>query len=254
MDRRDAGAAAARRRVPDEAIEAYEAVKNQVDLASTAEREGHPPRRQGPHRRVLRVGRSRTHPPGDDLARFTENVEQLQVRDRSRSAHRLVALLARFSSLAESRRRGDVARTHNVAAQATTLGKRFADVAEETMIGFDRVEEPLPATHPLKRSGRHSSRPTRSARSRSADELEQAVAEHPVSRVLDSVGQVIPLLDPDVVSGSRRPCRLRRVRPPRFASWSRVGDRGLPPGPGRLPAMPHKMNARSAERSTVSSS
>ena len=40
-----------------------------------------------------------------------------------------------------------VARTHNVAAQATTLGKRFADVAEETMIGFDRVEELLAATH-----------------------------------------------------------------------------------------------------------
>ena len=79
---------------------------------------------------------------------LTENVEQLQVRRSLEIMRdRLVALLARFSSLAE-RHAGEVmvARTHNVAAQATTLGKRFADVAEETMIGFDRVEELRP--HP----------------------------------------------------------------------------------------------------------
>ena len=73
---------------------------------------------------------------------LTENVEQLQVRRSLEIVRdRLVALLARFSSLAE-RHAGEVmvARTHNVAAQATTLGKRFADVAEETMIGFERVE------------------------------------------------------------------------------------------------------------------
>ena len=130
MDRRDArssgSASPCRRR-----NRGYEAVKNQVDLASIAERESvtrqtlariDEPCALAGHEHIHRGMTSRISPRTSSNSRSG---------DRSRSARRLVALLARFSSLAE-RHAGEVmaARTHNVAAQATTLGKRFADVAE----------------------------------------------------------------------------------------------------------------------------
>ncbi|MGA0239623.1 MAG: lyase family protein, partial [Acidimicrobiales bacterium] len=138
--------------VPDEAIEAYESVKDQVDLASIAERES--VTRHDVKARIdefcALAGHEHIH-RGMTSRDLTENVEQLQVRRSLEILRdRLVALLSRFSSLAE-RHAGEVmvARTHNVAAQATTLGKRFADVAEETMIGIERVEELL-ARYPLR--------------------------------------------------------------------------------------------------------
>ena len=111
--------------VPDDAIEAYEAVKNQVDLASIAERES--VTRHDVKARIdefcALAGHEHIH-RGMTSRDLTENVEQLQVRRSLEIMRdRLVALLARFSSLAE-RHAGEVmvARTHNVAAQATTLG------------------------------------------------------------------------------------------------------------------------------------
>ena len=67
---------------------------------------------------------------------LTENVEQLQVRLALELIRdRMVAALAR---LAEPRRRARrrcviTGRSHNVAAQATTLGKRFANAGEELL-------------------------------------------------------------------------------------------------------------------------
>ena len=40
-------------------------------------------------------------------------------------------------------------RSHNVAAQATTLGKRFASAADEMLVAFARLEE-LRARYPLR--------------------------------------------------------------------------------------------------------
>ena len=40
-------------------------------------------------------------------------------------------------------------RSHNVAAQATTLGKRFATAADELLVAYDRVEELL-GRYPLR--------------------------------------------------------------------------------------------------------
>ena len=42
-----------------------------------------------------------------------------------------------------------VGRSHNVAAQATTLGKRFASAADELLVAFPRIEELL-ARYPLR--------------------------------------------------------------------------------------------------------
>src|SRR4029079_1459875 len=97
--------------------------------------------------------------------------------------------------------------SHNVAAQATTLGKRFATVADELLVGLQRVEELL-ARYPL--------RGMKGPMGTSQDmldllegddarlaELERRVAGHlGFEHVLTSVGQVYPRsLDFDVVSG-----------------------------------------------------
>ncbi len=244
--------------VPDEAIEAYEAVKDQVDLASIAERES--VTRHDVKARIdefcALAGHEHIH-RGMTSRDLTENVEQLQVRRSLEIVRdRLVALLARFSALAE-RHAGEVmvARTHNVAAQATTLGKRFADVAEETMIGFERVEELL-ARYPLRGlKGPVGTRldqldllgdPDR------VDELERAVAEHlGFSRVLDSVGQVYPRsLDLDVVSAIAQAVSApsSATTTLRLMAGHELATEGFRPGQVGSSAMPHKMNARSAER------
>ena len=244
--------------VPDEAIEAYEAVKDQVDLASIAERES--VTRHDVKARIdefcALAGHEHIH-RGMTSRDLTENVEQLQVRRSLEIVRdRLVALLARFSSLAE-RHAGEVmvARTHNVAAQATTLGKRFADVAEETMIGFERVEELL-ARYPLRGLkgpvGTRLDQLDLLGNPDRVDELEQAVAEHlGFSRVLDSVGQVYPRsLDLDVVSAIAQAVSApsSATTTLRLMAGHELATEGFRPGQVGSSAMPHKMNARSAER------
>src|SRR5882757_2267238 len=115
--------------VPVGAIEAYESVVDQVDLESIAARE-----RVTRHDVKARIeefsalaGHEQIH-KGMTSRDLTENVEQLQVRSS--------LLLVRTKTLAVlgrlARRAAEydalvlTGRTHNVAAQATTLGKRFA--------------------------------------------------------------------------------------------------------------------------------
>jgi adenylosuccinate lyase len=62
----------------------------------------------------------------------------------------MVAALARLSArAAEYDATVMVGRSHNVPAQATTLGKRFASAAEELLIGYERLDE-LIARYPLR--------------------------------------------------------------------------------------------------------
>ncbi len=130
--------------VPDEAVADYERVLDEVDLASIAARE-----------RVMRhdvkarieefnalAGHEHVH-KGMTSRDLTENVEQLQIR-RSLElvfAHG-VAVVARLAERAVAYRDLVMAgRSHNVAAQATTLGKRFASAAQETLIALTRLRE-----------------------------------------------------------------------------------------------------------------
>ena len=82
---------------------------------------------------------------------LTENVEQLQVRRSLEVVRdRAVATLVRLGRLAAEHETTVMAgRSHNVAAQATTLGKRFATVADEMLIAVQRIEELL-ARYPLR--------------------------------------------------------------------------------------------------------
>src|SRR5688500_5030933 len=138
--------------VPEGVVEAYEAVVNKVDLEAIAARE-----RVTRHDVKARIeefsalaGHEHIH-KGMTSRDLTENVEQLQVKQSLELLRdRTVATLARLARLAAEHEVTVMAgRSHNVAAQATTLGKRFATIADELLIALDRVEE-LVARYPLR--------------------------------------------------------------------------------------------------------
>ncbi len=242
--------------VPDGVVEAYEDVVDKVDLDSIAARE-----RVTRHDVKARIeefsalaGHEHIH-KGMTSRDLTENVEQLQVRQSLELLRdRTVAALARLARLATEHETLVMAgRSHNVAAQATTLGKRFATVADELMVGLQRVEELL-ARYPL--------RGIKGPMGTSQDmldlldgddaklaELERLVAEHlGFDHVLTSVGQVYPRsLDFDVVSALVQlvaaPSNLATTI--RLMAGHELVTEGFAEGQVGSSAMPHKMNTRS---------
>src|SRR5690606_20915017 len=130
---------------------------------------------------------------------LTENVEQLQVRDSLRLVRdRCVAMLARMAALAAEHAETVMAgRSHNVAAQATTLGKRFATAAQELLTALQRLESLL-ERYPLRGikgpvgTGQDMLDLLGGDTARLA-ELERRIAAHlGFSHTLTSVGQVYP--------------------------------------------------------------
>ena len=119
---------------PDEVIAAYEAVIDDVNLASIDARE-----RITRHDVKARIeefndlaGHEHIH-KGMTSRDLTENIEQLQVlRSLGVIRTRVIATLAQLARLATQYSEQPLTgRSHNVAAQITTLGKRFATVADE---------------------------------------------------------------------------------------------------------------------------
>ena len=132
--------------VPDGVVEAYRAVIGDVDLDSIAERE-----RVTLHDVKARIeefsalaGHEHIH-RGMTSRDLTENVEQLQVREAlSLVRSRLVAVLARLAErAAEHATTALTGRSHNVAAQVTTLGKRFANTGDELLQAVGRLDDLL---------------------------------------------------------------------------------------------------------------
>ena len=132
--------------VPEGVIEAYRAVLDQVDLTAIAERE-----RVTKHDVKARIeefnhlaGFEHVH-KGMTSRDLTENVEQLQIRDSLRLVRvQVVATLARLGQLATQYESVALTgRSHNVPAQVTTLGKRFASAADELLVAYARLEELL---------------------------------------------------------------------------------------------------------------
>ncbi|MDQ4117074.1 MAG: adenylosuccinate lyase [Actinomycetota bacterium] len=249
--------------VPDAAIADYESVADRVDLASIAERE-----RVTRHDVKARIeefnslaGHEHVH-KGMTSRDLTENVEQLQVRlSLELVADRTVALLARLGRrAAEYAELVMAGRSHNVAAQTTTLGKRFASAADELLVAHARLED-LRARYPLRgiKGPMGTAQdmldlldgPEDDAAGR-LDELERRVAEHlGFAEVFTSVGQVYPRsLDHDVVTAlvqlAAAPSSLATTI--RLMAGAELATEGFAPGQVGSSAMPHKMNARSAER------
>ncbi|WNV91215.1 adenylosuccinate lyase [Umezawaea sp. Da 62-37] len=245
--------------VPDQAIADYERVVEQVDLASIAARE-----RITRHDVKARIeefnalaGHEQVH-KGMTSRDLTENVEQLQVlRSLEHIRGRTASVLARLARLATEYTDLVVAgRSHNVAAQATTLGKRFASTADEVLVAFTRLDE-LIARYPL----RGIKGPVGTAQdmldllggdAAKLVELERTVAGHlGFEKVLTSVGQVYPRsLDFDVVSSlvqlAAGPSSLAKTI--RLMAGHELVTEGFRPGQVGSSAMPHKMNTRSCER------
>ncbi|HVF75891.1 MAG TPA: adenylosuccinate lyase [Acidimicrobiales bacterium] len=241
--------------VPDGVIEAYEAVVDNVDLDSIEARE-----RVTKHDVKARIeefcalaGHEHIH-KGMTSRDLTENVEQLQVRQALELVRdRMVAALARLAErAAEHAETVITGRSHNVPAQATTLGKRFANAGEELLQAFTRVEELL-ARYPLRGiKGPVGTQQDMADLVDDVDRLEELVAQHlGFERVLDNVGQVYPRsLDFDVVSAlvqaASGPANLAKTI--RLMAGHDLVTEGFLPGQVGSSAMPHKMNARSCER------
>ena len=245
--------------VPEGVIEAYEKVVDNVDLASIRAREAvtrHDVKARIEEFSAL-AGFEQIH-KGMTSRDLTENVEQLQIRASLELIRdRLVATLARLTERAvEYSDLVLTGRSHNVAAQATTLGKRFASAAEELLIAYERLDDLI---------GRYPLRGIKGPVGTAADQLdlldgdfealstlEQRVAGHlGFNRVLSSVGQVYPRsLDFDVVAALAQvvagPSSLATTI--RLMVGQELVTEGFKPGQVGSSAMPHKMNTRSSER------
>lgn len=266
--------------VPDGVIEAYEAVVDRVDLSSIQAREA--VTRHDVKARIdefcALAGHQHIH-RGMTSRDLTENVEQLQVRESLELIRGdLAAVIGGLADRAERHAsQVMVARTHNVAAQATTLGKRFADAAEESLLGYERIDELL-ARYPLRgikgavgtrvdqldwaaeaaaadeaeRSAAAGDEIEQTAGAAAVDELEREVAGYlGFDRVLAAGGQVYPRsLDLDVVAALVQavcgPASLAVTI--RLMAGHELVSEGFRPGQVGSSAMPHKMNARSCER------
>lgn len=244
--------------VPDGVVEAYEQVVDQVDLASIAARE-----RITRHDVKARIeefcalaGHEHIH-KGMTSRDLTENVEQLQVR-RSLTLvrRRIVAALALLAERAtEYRTLVLTGRSHNVPAQATTLGKRFASAGEELLQALHRVEDLL-ARYPLRGLkgpvGTQQDLLDLLGNPEAVEALEDRVADHlGFAARLSSVGQIYPRsLDLDVVAAlvqvAAAPSSLATTL--RLMAGAELMTEGFQPGQVGSSAMPHKMNARSCER------
>ncbi|HJQ44935.1 MAG TPA: adenylosuccinate lyase [Amycolatopsis sp.] len=244
--------------VPDGVVEDYERVLDQVDQASIADRE-----RVTRHDVKARIeefnalaGHEHVH-KGMTSRDLTENVEQLQIRRSLELIRgRLATLLGRLAALAVEHSDLVMAgRSHNVAAQATTLGKRFATATDELLVAFERLDD-LIGRYPL----RGIKGPVGTAQDMldllgsesTLDLLERRIAEHlGFTRTFTSVGQVYPRsLDFDVLSTlvqvAAAPSSLAKTI--RLMAGHELVTEGFKPGQVGSSAMPHKMNTRSCER------
>ncbi len=244
--------------VPEEAITAYEAVKGRVDLDSIRQRE-----RRLRHDVKARIeefcalaGHQYIH-MGLTSRDLTENVEQLQVL---RSLHlirkKCAASLYRLSQRArEYRELVIVARTHNVPAQPTTLGRRLAMFGEEMIIAFGNLQN-LIERYPLR--GIQGAVGTRADQiellgsEERAAELDEKIRQFlGFERSMVSPGQVYPRsLDFEVVGAlyqlAAAPSSFAKTL--RLMAGLELASEGFGAEQVGSSAMPHKMNPRSCER------
>ena len=236
----------------------YEKVINKVDLASIDAREKatrHDVKARIEEFNAL-AGHEAIH-AGMTSRDLTENIEALQVRDGLNIVHdKVVAVLAALGDRAAQYSAQPIAgRSHNVPAQITTLGKRFASAAEELLFAYARLTA-LQERYPM----RGIKGPVGTAQDSidllgSSDahfKLESAIAaELGFENVLDSTGQVYPRsLDYDVVTTlvqlAAGPSSLATSI--RLMAGAELVTEGFKAGQVGSSAMPHKMNTRSCER------
>lgn len=245
--------------IPAEAIQSYEAVKNQINLDSIAQREAvsrHDVKAKIEEFCAL-AGYEHIH-KGMTSRDLTDNVEQFQVLRSLRFVQlKYIALIDKLSRRAQQwKDRVIVGRTHYAAAQPTTLGKRLAMFGEEMLQAYNHLEN-LCERYPLRGLkgavgtgldqltllGNDSVR---------LDKLQSQIREHlGFKKEINSVGQVYPRsLDFEAISclyqlGSGIANLARTLR---LMAGGEMVTEGFAKGQVGSSAMPHKMNTRSTER------
>ncbi len=241
-----------------DSIPAYEAVIDEIDLESIQRRE-----RETRHDVKARLDEFCGLAGFQDLHKgltsrdATENVEQLLTWQALKLVEgRAVALLDRYSELAvEYGSLVVVGRTHNVAAQPTTIGKRFAQQGEELLAAYENLVD-LRSRFAIRGVkgpvGSQQDQIDLLGGADKAADLELRLSEYlGVPRVLDAVGQVYPRsFDFGVVAAL-----LQLASAPantalqiRLMAGHDLATEGFKAGQVGSSAMPHKMNTRSCER------
>lgn len=244
---------------PDAVIADYSRVLDQVDLASIDARE-----RVTRHDVKARIeefnalaGHEHVH-KGMTSRDLTENIEQRQLLSSLELVReRIVTVLVNLARLAVQYRDLPMAgRSHNVAAQTTTLGKRFASAADELLVAFDRVDE-LVRRYPARgiKGPMGTAQDMLDLLGGDADrlrQLEERVADHlGFGGVFTATGQVYPRsLDYDALTAlvqvAAAPSSLATTI--RLMAGQELVTEGFAEGQVGSSAMPHKMNTRSCER------
>ena len=245
--------------IPQEAIDAYDSVVDQINLESIDARE-----RVTRHDVKARIeefcdlaGHEHIH-KGMTSRDLTENVEQLQVyRALEVTRFKTAAVLQRLSQKADEYRDLVItARTHNVAAQITTFGKRLAMFGEEMLVAGRQLET-LIADYPVR--GLKGAVGTQldqlslfEGDAAKVLDLESRIAKHlGIARILANAGQVYPRsLDLQVISAlngiASGPSGFAKTI--RLMAGHELASEGFAKGQVGSSAMPHKMNSRSCER------
>ena len=244
--------------ITDSDIASYEKVIDKVDLASIGKRElavRHDVKARIEEFNHL-AGVEKIH-IGMTSRDLTENIELIQIRDglnlvRKRTLETLFLLEQKISKYEKTYIAG---RSHNVPAQVTTLGKRFASCAQELIFALSSLEE-LISRLPLRGLkgpvGTGSDQISALGSAKDLAKIEEQIAENfGFENTLTSVGQIYPRsIDFEVVS------KLLQIAsaPSSFATTirlmagSKLASEGFKAGQVGSSAMPHKMNSRSSER------
>ena len=244
--------------ITDSDIASYEKVVEKVDLASIEKRE-----RANRHDVKARIeefnslaGLEKIH-IGLTSRDLTENIELIAIKDGLNLVRRrtLETLFLLEKSITKYEKTYMVGRSHNVAAQVTTLGKRFATYAQELLFSLASLEE-LIARLPLRGLkgpvGTGQDQIATLGSIKDLGKLEEKLAkEYGFENTLSSVGQIYPRsIDFEVVSKllqiASAPSSMATTI--RLMSGFGLVSEGFKSGQVGSSAMPHKMNARSSER------
>jgi adenylosuccinate lyase len=244
--------------ITDSEIASYEKVINQVDLDSIDKREivvRHDVKARIEEFNLL-AGCEKIH-IGMTSRDLTENIELIQIRKALEVIHTksLQTLFLLSEKIEKYQKTYMVGRSHNVVAQVTTLGKRFASCAEELLFALDSLEnllERLPFRGLKGPVGTSQDALNAMGSSKELDNLEENLAKQfNFENTWNSVGQIYPRsVDFEVVSKllqlSAAPSSMATTI--RLMAGAGLVSEGFKEGQVGSSAMPHKMNSRSSER------
>jgi adenylosuccinate lyase len=242
--------------ITDSDVKAYEKVIEKVDLDSIDKREiktRHDVKARIEEFNAL-AGVEKIH-IGLTSRDLTENIELIQIKaGLELIEHRVLQTLFLLNEkISKYEKTYMVGRSHNVAAQVTTLGKRFASCAEEFLFAHSALRE-LIVRMPLRgiKGPVGTSQDALDAMGKDFANLEKSIAEEfGFENTWASVGQIYPRsVDFEVVSKllqiAAAPSSMATTI--RLMAGSGLVSEGFKAGQVGSSAMPHKMNSRSSER------